>query len=210
MALAAQARDQREQVAPALRIERAHRLVEDQQSRLVRRAPGRSRAAGASRPSSRRSAAWRPPSGPIALERSRRRASGAPRRPARGGARPARAARGPSSSRRSAGPGRGSRSGDGAPARRAPTSTPATDALPAVGRASPVRIRSVVVLPAPFGPSRPKTDPAGTSRSSPSSARTAPNRFVRPRAGPPDGQVARSRGDAGHRRGHASSRPTTK
>ena len=32
--------------------------------------------------------------------------------------------------------------------------------------------RSVVVLPAPFGPSSPKTDPAGTSRSSPSTART--------------------------------------
>ena len=43
--------------------------------------------------------------------------------------------------------------------------------------ASPVMSRSVVVLPAPFGPSRPKTDPRGTSRSSRSRARTpAPRR----------------------------------
>ena len=33
--------------------------------------------------------------------------------------------------------------------------------------------RSVVVLPAPFGPSSPKTDPAGTSRSSPSTRQHA-------------------------------------
>ena len=48
----------------------------------------------------------------------------------------------------------------------------------------PVMSRRVVVLPAPFGPSRPKTDPAGTSRSRASTATTPevpPNRFVRPR-----------------------------
>ncbi len=52
--------------------------------------------------------------------------------------------------------------GDGASARPGRPPRPATDALPAVGRASPVRIRMVVVLPAPFGPSRPKTEPRGT------------------------------------------------
>ena len=46
------------------------------------------------------------------------------------------------------------------------------------GRASPesawasvVRILTVVDLPAPFGPSRPKTVPAGTAKLSPSRAR---------------------------------------
>ena len=34
-----------------------------------------------------------------------------------------------------------------------------------------------VVLPAPFGPSRPKTIPSGTSRSTPASAVVDPNRF---------------------------------
>src|SRR5437667_8518014 len=41
-------------------------------------------------------------------------------------------------------------------------------------------MRIVVVLPAPFGPSRPNTLPVGTSRSMPASASTSPNRFVRP------------------------------
>jgi hypothetical protein len=42
------------------------------------------------------------------------------------------------------------------------------------------RIRIVVVLPAPFGPSRPKIVPTGTSRSMPASACTSPNSFVSP------------------------------
>ena len=41
-----------------------------------------------------------------------------------------------------------------------------------VGRASVVRMRSSVVLPAPFGPSRPKIAPRATSKVRPSSART--------------------------------------
>src|SRR4051794_31544361 len=40
--------------------------------------------------------------------------------------------------------------------------------------------RSVVVLPAPFGPRKPKTSPASTSIDSPSSATVLPNRLVRP------------------------------
>src|SRR5262245_66448314 len=43
-------------------------------------------------------------------------------------------------------------------------------------------MRSVVVLPAPLGPSRPKQTPAGTSRSMPSTATRAPKRFTTPRA----------------------------
>ena len=42
------------------------------------------------------------------------------------------------------------------------TATPPMDARPAVARVSPASSRSVVVFPAPFGPSSPNTDPAGT------------------------------------------------
>ena len=50
------------------------------------------------------------------------------------------------------------------------TSTPCTQALPASGRRSPVAIDSVVVLPAPFGPTSPKNEPCGTTRSTPATA----------------------------------------
>ncbi len=50
---------------------------------------------------------------------------------------------------------------------------PATRALPSSGRDSVVRILTVVVLPAPFGPSSAYTLPAATEKVSPSSASTA-------------------------------------
>ena len=56
----------------------------------------------------------------------------------------------------------------------ATTSKPATAREPASGRLSVVRTRTAVVLPAPFGPSRPQTVPAGTSRSTPCSACVSP------------------------------------
>ena len=40
-------------------------------------------------------------------------------------------------------------------------------ALPSVAAVSPSRIRSVVVLPAPFGPRKPQTLPAGTLEAQP-------------------------------------------
>ena len=43
-----------------------------------------------------------------------------------------------------------------------PSEWPLTVALPAVGEMSPASIRTVVVLPAPFGPSRPKISPSPT------------------------------------------------
>ena len=52
------------------------------------------------------------------------------------------------------------------------TSSPATLAVPESAWASVVRILTVVDLPAPFGPSRPKTVPAGTAKLSPSRALT--------------------------------------
>ncbi len=41
---------------------------------------------------------------------------------------------------------------------------------------------NVVVLPAPFGPTRPKKLPGGTARFTPATAVLAPNRLHRPRA----------------------------
>ena len=52
-------------------------------------------------------------------------------------------------------------------------SWPATVAEPPSGWASVVRIFTVVDLPAPFGPSSPKTVPAGTEKVRPSSACTS-------------------------------------
>jgi hypothetical protein len=39
---------------------------------------------------------------------------------------------------------------------------------------------AAVVLPAPFGPSRPKTEPVGTARSMPARAAVPPNRLASP------------------------------
>src|SRR5215831_6271985 len=56
----------------------------------------------------------------------------------------------------------------------ATTSIPATRARPPVGRTSVVSMPMVVDLPAPFGPSRPNSTPAGTVRSMPQTAGTSP------------------------------------
>jgi hypothetical protein len=48
-------------------------------------------------------------------------------------------------------------------------------AVPPSGRSSPTAIDSDVVLPAPFGPTSPKNEPAGTSRSTWSTAMFEPN-----------------------------------
>ena len=55
---------------------------------------------------------------------------------------------------------------------RPTTSTPSTDAVPLVGRTRVVSTPTVVVFPAPFGPSRPKTSPASTPKLTPSTALT--------------------------------------
>ena len=54
------------------------------------------------------------------------------------------------------------------------TSNPATRAVPESGRINVVRMRTAVVLPAPFGPRRPKTLPVSAWRSTPHSAFTSP------------------------------------
>ena len=59
-------------------------------------------------------------------------------------------------------------------------SSPATRALPAVGRSRVVSMRMVVVLPEPFCPRKPKMVPAAMSRSMPSTARTSSKCLVRP------------------------------
>src|SRR5262249_18161001 len=60
------------------------------------------------------------------------------------------------------------------------TSWPRTSARPASGASSVARMRTSVVLPAPFGPSRPNTIPAGTSSPASSSATVAPKRLTTP------------------------------
>ena len=54
------------------------------------------------------------------------------------------------------------------------TSTPATVARPASGRAIVVRMRTAVVLPAPFGPSSPRIVPAWTENDTPARAWVSP------------------------------------
>src|SRR2546425_12503295 len=60
-------------------------------------------------------------------------------------------------------------------------STPATKTSPRSACRSPSKISHVVVLPAPFGPTRPKTSPAPTVKEMPSTARTSPYDFVKSR-----------------------------
>ena len=61
-------------------------------------------------------------------------------------------------------------------------SCPSTRALPPSGASSVASMRIVVVLPAPFGPSTPYTEPRRTARSTPSTARTSPKVLTRPEA----------------------------
>src|SRR5438552_18918254 len=60
------------------------------------------------------------------------------------------------------------------------TSWPSTSARPPSGRSTVARILTAVVLPAPFGPSSPKTVPTGTSKSMPLSAATLPKCLASP------------------------------
>src|SRR5713226_8111162 len=59
------------------------------------------------------------------------------------------------------------------------TSKPATYACPSVGAISVVSILTIVVLPAPLGPSSPKTSPRRTSKLTLSTAVKVPKRLVR-------------------------------
>src|SRR5580700_3965518 len=59
------------------------------------------------------------------------------------------------------------------------TSKPATNACPPLGGINVVSIRTSVVLPAPLGPSSPKTSPRRTSKLTLSTAVNAPKRLVR-------------------------------
>jgi hypothetical protein len=64
----------------------------------------------------------------------------------------------------------------------ATTSMPSMNARPASGRMSVVKTRTAVVLPAPFGPSRPTTLARSTVRSTPSSALVSPKDLCSPSA----------------------------
>ena len=56
---------------------------------------------------------------------------------------------------------------------------PATVADPLVGAMSVPSVRTVVVLPAPLGPRKPKISPRPTSNDTSSTATRSPNRFER-------------------------------
>ena len=59
-------------------------------------------------------------------------------------------------------------------------SCPATIAVPLVGGTSVVSMRMSVLLPAPFGPSRPKISPLCTVKLTLSTASSAPKRLLMP------------------------------
>src|ERR1700722_19244836 len=61
-----------------------------------------------------------------------------------------------------------------------PGSRPSTFTSPDVRGRSPSRISTVVVFPAPFGPSNPNTSPGATSKSRPRTAFTSPYDLWRP------------------------------
>src|SRR4030081_3066799 len=60
------------------------------------------------------------------------------------------------------------------------TLTPVIRACPASGARRVARIRTRAVFPAPLGPSRPSTLPAGTLRSTPARALVLPNALLTP------------------------------
>src|SRR5262245_33800825 len=63
-------------------------------------------------------------------------------------------------------------------------------AVPAVGLSRVVSMRSVVVLPAPFGPRKPTISPSSTVRSTPRTASTRPLRLENVRARPQVSMIA--------------------
>ena len=157
---------------PAARVEAGRRLVEDQQSRAADEGGAEVEAAAhAARVGLDDAVAGL---GQLELLEQLVRRGGAPRATAGGRAvRTATGSRDRSGSRPPPRTGPTGRSPAGCHPPGSGTSKPATVARPASARSRVARIRTVVVLPAPFGPSRPRTVPSSTTRSTPSSARTS-------------------------------------
>ena len=159
--LAAQRGDEVEDVAPALRVERADRLVEDRDGWAMDEGTGDpeplAHAPGVGAASAIRSRCHVDAGEGVVDRRLER-------RPARGRAtdRAGAAGRARSSIRTPVGPARGSRAAGGPRARRPRRGCRRPSRRPVVARVSPASSRRVVVLPAPLGPRRPKTDPVGT------------------------------------------------
>src|SRR6187397_773172 len=77
-------------------------------------------------------------------------------------------------------------------------SSPSTRTCPESGRISVYSMRSVVVLPAPFGPSRPVISPSRATKLTPATACTLPNDLWRSRTSSMSG-LPTVRGDEGRR-----------
>src|SRR5512144_682091 len=93
--------------------------------------------------------------------------------------------------------------------RSRPSSTPLTWIEPASGWRNPYSIRSVVVLPAPLGPSRPTTCEVSQARSTPSTTRRPPRCLTRLRASSSGGMAPYRTGlDKARARESVSRRPT--
>ena len=154
--------DQRAHAADLVRVESAGRLVHDQDFRVVQAAPGPSRRAGDSPWRACRSACGRPsPASTGSMTASIR--LGKPAEPDSPRAAPKNFEAGRAGSCRDRA-GRSRADSRGARPRRsgrAWTSMPAIRAEPCVGATKPVRSRIVVVLPAPLGPRKATTWPAG-------------------------------------------------
>ena len=82
-------------------------------------------------------------------------------------------------------------------ARAGPSGMPATTADPAVGAISVPRIRTVVVLPAPFGPRKPNTSPRATLNDTSATAVRGPKSLVRWLTSIAADPAGAARGDAG-------------
>ena len=161
--LVAKLQDQIAHLAPADGIEPGHRLVEDDELRIV---DERLREADALHHAFRVLA-----DRPAAIGAKTRRDRGPPRhgaavrrRGSRTGPRSTSAAPRRTGGRRTSDSPAGSRAAGGRS--RSPAGRPRSSARPDVGRSRSISSLSVVLLPAPFGPSRPKTPPAGISSDS--------------------------------------------
>ena len=166
--------------------ERAGRLVEHQHAAAAPPRCGRSRRVAARPPTAAppahraASPAGRPPPAPPGPARAARATAPAARASAR---RPAGCSPPPTGAAPATAPGRSSprRPRGRRPATAGRYGSPSSSISPSSGASAPLSTFMSVLLPAPFSPTSACTSPPRTSRSTPPSARVAPNRWRTPR-----------------------------